>query len=383
MGSLAILAACSSKPQNGYTVNGQIEGADGQEIVLMQMFSLDSLVRDTTVIANGAFTFEGTVDRPVMASIILGDEQAGDPTKYISLFLEPDAVITISGMTAENIAGGKIEGSPETDLMASYTASVTPLFQEAYELYYGMQNDTIPAETKASMQAKSDSLRQVASKLHKEFMANNPSSYQTAYLLNHEVGMMKLEEMKEAYAKLSPKAQMLATDLAKEINLLETLEPGQPAPDLIGVNPQGNPEKLSDLKGKVVLIDFWATWCKPCVAGLPHVQELYNKYHDKGFDVFMVGDNDSTPEKWAEFIADSKVGMQNYHHILRGLKTLTKEDGSFLGFDSSNDQSDKYAIHFLPTKYLIAADGTIIGRYGENSEEAIDAKLAEIFPENK
>ena len=60
--------------------------------------------------------------------------------------------------------------------------------------------------------------------------------------------------------------------------------------------------------------------------------------------------------------------MQNYHHILRGLKTLTDENGEFVGFDRSNDQSDKYAVHYLPTKYLIAADGTIIGKIGNDEQ---------------
>ena len=128
-----------------------------------------------------------------------------------------------------------------------------------------------------------------------------------------------------------------------------------------------------------VLVDFWATWCGPCVASLPHIQELYNKYHDKGFEVFCVADNDSSEDEWKNFIAGSKVGMQNYHHILRGLKTLTDENGEFVGFDRSNDQSDKYAVHYLPTKYLIAADGTIIGKIG--TDEELDSILAEIFAE--
>ena len=88
---------------------------------------------------------------------------------------------------------------------------------------------------------------------------------------------------------------------------------------------------------------------------------------------------DSSEDEWKNFIAGSKVGMQNYHHILRGLKTLTDENGEFVGFDRSNDQSDKYAVHYLPTKYLIAADGTIIGKIG--TDEELDSILAEIFAE--
>ena len=155
--------------------------------------------------------------------------------------------------------------------------------------------------------------------------------------------------------------------------------PVVPAPDFTLVDQYGEEHSLSDYKGKTIFLNFWATWCGPCVASLPHIQELYNKYHDKGFEVFCVADNDSSEDEWKNFIAGSKVGMENYHHILRGLKTLTDENGEFVGFDRSNDQSDKYAVHYLPTKYLIAADGTIIGKIG--TDEELDSILAEIFAE--
>jgi hypothetical protein len=70
-------------------------------------------------------------------------------------------------------------------------------------------------------------------------------------------------------------------------------------------------------------------------------------------------------------------GIEDYHNILRGLKMNTTPDGQFAGYDKSGDQSDKYAVHYLPTKYLIAADGTVIGKMDTNEE--LDARLAEIF----
>ena len=63
---------------------------------------------------------------------------------------------------------------------------------------------------------------------------------------------------------------------------------GQKAPDLVFQNPEGKTMKLSDLKGKVVLIDFWAAWCRPCRMENPNVVKAYQKYHDKGFEVFSV-----------------------------------------------------------------------------------------------
>ena len=124
--------------------------------------------------------------------------------------------------------------------------------------------------------------------------------------------------------------------------------------------------------GRLVI---WATWCGPCRAALPHVRKLYEKYHDKGFEVFCVADNDSSSDEWKKVIVEE--GMEKYHNILRGLKTQTDENGKMTGFDRSGDQSAKYAVHYLPTKYLIAADGTVICKI--DKDEELDRILEELF----
>ena len=66
---------------------------------------------------------------------------------------------------------------------------------------------------------------------------------------------------------------------------------------VIHLNEKEYEDQVLKAKG-LTLVDFWATWCGPCVASLPHIQELYNKYHDKGFEVFCVADNDSSEDEW-------------------------------------------------------------------------------------
>ena len=100
----------------------------------------------------------------------------------------------------------------------------------------------------------------------------------------------------------------------------------------------------------------------------------YEKYRKKGFDVVYVADNDSRPEDALKAI--DQDGIRKYHHVLRGLKTLKDANGKMTGFDKSEDVSEQYAIHFLPTKYLIDREGKIIGKV---NDEELDAKLKEIF----
>lgn len=371
LGAATIMSACNSRPANQYDINGTISGADGQTIYFLSMIG-DSTVTDSSVIENGKFAFSGTTDKITGASIYMG-APVYDNKAIARLFLEPGAVITVDSLTEGDFSEAVINGSA--------TLSDAKAYEEGYNVYIDRLN-ALREESANAHPAAADSLnalmeaaRNDAQAYMVDYIRNNPGKVYAAMQLDYADSMLPLEELKELYNSLDPEVRQYAEGAAKEIAAQEAVQPGKPAPDLIGLNPDGQEIKLSDLKGKTVLIDFWATWCVPCRQGLPHVKACYDKYHDQGFEVFCVADNDSSPDKWKEVIVEE--GMQNYHNILRGLKILTDKNGQFTGFDSSNDQSDKYAVHFLPTKYLIGADGNIIARI--ESDEDLDARLKEIY----
>ena len=210
-----------------------------------------------------------------------------------------------------------------------------------------------------------------------DYMKKYPSTALAANFLCMNTGRMTLEQLKEAYNKLDETAKQTSAgkEIAAEIATLDRVAPGNPAPEIAKNDlVTGKPFALSSLKGKVVLLDFWASWCVPCRKSNPHVKALYEKYRKKGFDVVYVADNDSRPEEALKAI--DQDGIRKYHHVLRGLKTLKDANGKMTGYDKSEDVSEQYAIHFLPTKYLIDRDGNIIGKV---TDEELDAKLKEIF----
>ena len=210
-----------------------------------------------------------------------------------------------------------------------------------------------------------------------DYVKKYPSTALAANFLCLNTGRMTLEQLKEAYNKLDETAKQTSAgkEIAAEIATLDRVAPGNPAPEIAKNDlVTGKPFALSSLKGKVVLLDFWASWCVPCRKSNPHVKALYEKYKKKGFDVVYVADNDSRPEDALKAI--DQDGIRKYHHVLRGLKTLKDANGKMTGFDKSEDVSEQYAIHFLPTKYLIDREGKIIGKV---NDEELDAKLKEIF----
>ena len=247
---------------------------------------------------------------------------------------------------------------------------VMPRLMELNDAYYKTDN-------KDSIRALMEPLQKIYGERQKAYMEKYPTTALAAQFLQSSLGRMPIDKMKEAYNKLDEVAKQTTAgkEMAKEIATLEGVMPGKPAPEIAKEDfVTGKPFALSSLKGKVVLLDFWASWCKPCRASNPHVKALYDKYCKKGFDVVYVADNDNNPDTALRAIEEDDI--KKYHHVLRGLITKKDENGRMIGFDKSEDVSERYAIHFLPTKYLIDRDGNIIGKV---DDDTLDAKLKEIF----
>lgn len=200
------------------------------------------------------------------------------------------------------------------------------------------------------------------------FVKTHPASFNNLGVMYVLAQDLTYPQIKEIYESWNPEVQAAATLVKHQLNRLAAIQPGQPAPELQGTTPAGKTITLSSLKGKPVLVDFWATWCVPCRKSFPHIKEIYNKYHDRGLEVFCIASDNKNVEGWRKAII--KDGIEPFHHILREFKG---EDGKMI------DQNDIYNVSYIPSKFLVAADGTMIGRFDNPAE--LDAKLSELFGE--
>ncbi|MFO1475984.1 MAG: TlpA disulfide reductase family protein [Verrucomicrobiota bacterium] len=145
------------------------------------------------------------------------------------------------------------------------------------------------------------------------------------------------------------------------VKLNQGLAPGTAFPEFSEKDLEGKPLSVSALKGKVVLIDFWATWCGPCVRELPNVLDTYKQYHDKGFDIIGVS-LDEDKDKLESFLKSKQMTWPQY----------------FDGQGWQNKISSKYGIMSIPATFLLDRQGKIIARdlRGEQLKEAVAKAVA-------
>ena len=278
---------------------------------------------DTVNMRNGKFVFEGRLESPVSVTVkvcpdsdqpaSLGFIAENSPIRVMAAWkdvIERYGYRSIGGQTVEGslnqevyekIAGvyGQILKAPEHKEYAEAQQKMAGLRNTDTEAYYKLQDETEPLSERFS-----EAVRQRQLELIRENRTVESSVLNLRMMWND----MTLEELKEVFSVLDPKVQNspMAAEVREEIAIRERVRPGQPAPDFSLETPDGSRLALSDLRGKYVLLDFWASWCRPCRASFPEMKKIYARFKDKGFEILGVT-NDSRREDWLKALEQDQL----------------------------------------------------------------------------
>lgn len=324
---------------NGYVINGQLEGAEDQTVYLMNENGEKS---DSTEMVAGTFTFKGEVEKPAL--MYLATER-------------PFAIVYIENGTIA--VKGSME-DPQSITVSGTTAN------DARTDFNAFQSEFMAGYREAAIEAQ-DSLVEVYYSNIRERVAQNADNLFGVKLYLSELSYeATAAEMLEQVEKFSPEMQL--TDEIVKLKELATakanVEVGKPYIEVVQNNMEGEPVALSSVvgEGKYVLLDFWASWCGPCMREVPYLLETYEKYHDKGFEIYGVS-FDRDAEAW-------KSAVNN-----KGMNWIHVSDVNY--FD--NQAAKDYAVRSIPSNFLIGPDGSIVAVNLRGEE--VQAKIAEILGE--
>jgi len=349
---LAVVAQVTSK---GFTIEGKLEGfPDGTEILLYKNGENTEMVK--TTLLKSKFALKGTVTEPVLCFLIIGTE------KPVEIYVE-NAIISFKSKKAQPPVY-EIEGSASHKDFDYFIKTFLPLAKQSSSLATTI-NNTVPGAERDKLMLIYNTAQDNVQKAIDDFIRNKPKSIVAPFILNATYAfnedVVKLENrfnlLDEEVRKSAAGSQLEQFITESKVGAV-----GTQAIDFSQPDTTGKPVALSSFRGKYVLVDFWASWCRPCRLENPNVVENYKKFNSKKFTVLGVSlDRPGQKAAWVNAIHEDNL---TWTHI------------SDLQFWNSS-AAVLYKIQGIPQNILVDPEGKIVAKNLRGP--ALEAKLCELL----
>ncbi|AEV34456.1 Peroxiredoxin [Owenweeksia hongkongensis DSM 17368] len=378
-------SACESN--SGTSIEGNLKGDEFTQVILYNITPQSINPFDTVAVVDNKFKVDVTVDTADFMLVQLSERFR------IPLFVQPGEHVTIEIDDMEDMSYN-ISGSPESERIEK----INEILLEANKAVQAL-NDEGQAAMQDSAQFEmikprlDSTFKQIVADTRKQYtdmIDENPGSLANIFIFSQSIGQMPLVTPQENFEYFEKVGEGISESYPNSIHtksynermvemrknlamqqemdaVKQNLAPGAEVPEIALENLQGQVMKLSDLRGKVVLVDFWAAWCRPCRAENPNLVRMYNLYKDKGFEVYSVSldglpSQQDPKEAWAKAITVDQLAWNNHVSDLKGWQTSVIKDFGFQG---------------IPYTVLVDREGKIIAT--ELRGPALEAKLKEVL----
>ncbi|MFY7972151.1 MAG: redoxin family protein [Flavobacteriales bacterium] len=370
-----VFVACTGAPKS--SISGNIEGGEGKTIYLERFVNNHGVLTDSTVIAaDGSFLLIPTQPLEMNFYRLILDEK-----DFVVIISDSTESLQLNGKAGELNMGAKITGSENTEMLREFEASCQAIYEKQEKAVEQMRAPGVSPEMQSQLRQQAMDARKELSDMVKKWLeshSSTPTALAAVQMLDIRAEGATYKKVVEDLGKtfahsthfkmLKQRVEQLNAPVPPPMEAAQEvpgskIAVGQAAPEIALPDPTGKVRKLSDLKGKVVLIDFWASWCGPCRRENPNVVKAYNTYKKDGFEVMSVS-LDKDGNAWKQAIQQDGLVWPN--HV------------SDLLFWNSKAAAD-YGVHSIPFPVLIDKKGIVVA-YGPNVRgEMLESHLKEMF----
>lgn len=350
-----LVGVAKAQKQKPFSISGKLEGLGNETVVISTQYQGQNIT-DSVKADNGSFSYKGKTPGMLFYGLRFGKN------RYIGLPIDAKENISISG-NVNQLADAQIKGGKHQAVWKEWGIAWRTITARAGVLYK-LSDSISKTENKdrTYVDAEFAKLNQRLIDTVEVFVSKYPSSPVLPYIIiDRFINYPNMEKAKSTYAALKPNAKksLYGKELGEALRVAAKTGIGAtPSFSLPDIN--GKDLSLASLKGKVVLVDFWASWCVPCRKENPNLVKAYAKYHDKGFEIVGISLDDKKTS-WLKAIEADKLTWLHASDLKAWKSDLVLE----------------YGIKSVPTSFLVDANGKIIAK--DLRGDALEKKLETIF----